>query len=224
MFPLKLYYDKGYTMLVTIKEAAKIKNVAKGKIKDMIQNGELEYTLENGVYKVNIEEMVIVKKSTVIKSKKINNLLVEITNGSNEILDVTLDLTFIESNECHSNVGKMIDKYGGERVYVWLYTDMHRTEYLQFHSIWKSPQGKLIEVTKNNAFPYKKSVYVLDKVNSVKIDKFYSYYDVQSPPNIYVKEGIVYSEYEPYKNGVYTDFKYVSQKVLFVNNLKYINL
>lgn len=211
-------------MYLTVKETAKKHKVAKGRIKDMIQNNEIEYILENGVYMVNIDSVTITEKQKTINSNLVNNLLKEITNNTNDILNVKLHHTLMESNECHTNVGKVIDMHGGERVYVWIFTDKHKTYDLQFHSIWKSPKGELIEVTKNNHFPYKQTIYILDKVNSVVVEKFNGYYDIQSPPNIYIDCGVIYSEDTPFNNSVYKEFKYVSQKAMYVNNLEYLSI
>lgn len=52
--------------MVTVKVASKELNVSKGKIKDMIKNKEIDYTLENGVYMVDIS---IMKNQPTIKIK-----------------------------------------------------------------------------------------------------------------------------------------------------------
>jgi len=53
--------------MVTVKVASKELNISKGKIKDMINDKKINYTLKNGIYMVNVEE---VKK--VLSTKKNN--------------------------------------------------------------------------------------------------------------------------------------------------------
>lgn len=59
-----------------------------------------------------------------------------------------------EFRNCHKNVQEWVDKIGGERVSGWLLDD--RKKWLKkgcylwsFHSVWNTPEGKLVDVTKN---------------------------------------------------------------------------
>jgi hypothetical protein len=58
---------------------------------------------------------------------------------------------------CHDNVKNWVDRFGGEQVYGWV---LHRNKKLiglgayiwNFHSIWKTPEGKYADVTMNPTY------------------------------------------------------------------------
>ncbi len=228
--------QKGNVMkkMVLVNDAAKAmgKSKSKSQVKIMIKNNEIDWALENGNYVVDINSYVNkpksnvnfikAKKQKVLKTRLVDNLLKEITGNTHKILDVKLYKNTMKSNYCHSNVGQMIEEFGGERVYVWMFTDFHQTYDLQFHSLWKAPNGELYEVTDNNHFPYKETVYIQDSVNSIIIIKLNNgKYDFISPPNIYIDNNVIYAEREPHINEIYTSFRYVHLFVYFIDNLKY---
>lgn len=51
------------------------------------------------------------------------------------------------SGACHLNVAHRVKHHGGERVSGWMiWTSIHFTE-AEFHSVWRSPSGELVDVT-----------------------------------------------------------------------------
>jgi len=56
-----------------------------------------------------------------------------------------------EFNECHDNVKLLVELYGGTRVTGYLIDTLPKIpRYISFlcHSVWKTPEGKLVDVTK----------------------------------------------------------------------------
>ena len=62
-----------------------------------------------------------------------------------------------EKNNCFENVEKLVDRIGGEAVYGWkLFKNKTLTKNgiynFAFHSIWKTPEGKYVDVTMCDAY------------------------------------------------------------------------
>jgi len=64
--------------MVTVKVASKELNISKGKIKDMINDKKINYTLKNGIYMVNVEEVkkvLLTKKNNFTCRKYYNSVI-----------------------------------------------------------------------------------------------------------------------------------------------------
>lgn len=90
--------------MVTLKVTSKELNIPKGKIKDMIKNGEISFELINGIYYVNVEEVKEVSLTNKIKKKSVG--IFNKYEGSMENLEEFID-TFNDKT-----VSIMDDKFG----------------------------------------------------------------------------------------------------------------
>lgn len=49
--------------------------------------------------------------------------------------------------DCHNNVIAQVALRGGEHVYGWIVWVANKIFDFEFHSVWRSPEGKLIDIT-----------------------------------------------------------------------------
>ena len=85
-------------------------------------------------------------------------------------------------NNCHNNVQRYVEKFGGERLNGWL---LYRNEQWinemgiwvwHYHSVWITPKNKIVDVTDNNL--YKKlplSTFIPDTIRKVDLENGIAY-------------------------------------------------
>ena len=71
--------------------------------------------------------------------------------------------------KCHENVASLVTRFGGKRVYGYVLEEMEnenakgetvRTEVFIGHSVWETPEGKLVDVTWGNT-PFARKYYFI---------------------------------------------------------------
>lgn len=86
-----------------------------------------------------------------------------------------------DPNNSHTNVQELVDNVGGERVGGWLLSKDKRAlkqgVYVWiFQSIWKTPEGEYVDVTKNESYGNdKESIFWLDPERQANLDEGKAY-------------------------------------------------
>lgn len=86
-----------------------------------------------------------------------------------------------DANNSHTSVQELVDNIGGERVGGWLLSkDKHALKqglYVWiFHSIWKTPEGEHIDVSKNDSYKNdKESIFWPDSERGADLDEGTAY-------------------------------------------------
>ena len=78
-----------------------------------------------------------------------------------------------EFGACFINVLNKVAKENGEIVYGWQFAEYSYMIEAQFHAIWKSPNGKFVDITKRVGTDEKKNLFVIDakrKFDGTKTD------------------------------------------------------
>ena len=82
-----------------------------------------------------------------------------------------------EHLNCHSNVQDFVDRIGGERVEGWVKTPVPGTSKAgvtlwAFHSLWKTPEGELVDCTQSqHLLDEKTAIFWLDEKRSVDLEE-----------------------------------------------------
>jgi hypothetical protein len=96
--------------------------------------------------------------------------------------DVDRKSMLSKQNNCHINVKKYIDKFGGEMLNGWLlcrkedWYDKMGLWVWHYHSVWIKPDGKLVDVTDNRNYKnLPLSTFIPDTIHKVDLENGIAY-------------------------------------------------
>ena len=169
--------------------------------------------------KKSLEKFDIGKKCTKTMHKNIIKGMREVTDG--ECYFVRRRLKGVtgngEKSACHTNVKKLVDRIGGEAVYGWKLAKYKELMGLGiysfvFHSIWKTPEGKCVDVTMcENYGDDRRLVFWHDTKRRANMEEGYTYNNVtvfkslrgsmlaRTTNNSRVKQAVAYWSSKDYK-------------------------
>ena len=68
-----------------------------------------------------------------------------------------------ENGSCFVNVKRKVERAGGRAILGWQFCEYSYMIEGEFHSIWESPVGRLIDITPGNSAEIKQTLFVVDK-------------------------------------------------------------
>lgn len=67
-----------------------------------------------------------------------------------------------EYGDCFPNVERKVQREGGSAVYGWQFAEYAYMIEAEFHAIWQSPEGKIIDITPSADPEAKQILFVID--------------------------------------------------------------
>src|SRR5687768_5682713 len=106
----------------------------------------------------------IMTKTEEFDAKNLNDLLKLISLKSTDVINVKVKTEpYSERNFCFPIVERKVREENGEVVYGWrIWKHIFMIE-AEFHSVWRSPEGELIDITPNG---FHEIIFVPDKRHS----------------------------------------------------------
>jgi hypothetical protein len=124
------------------------------------------------------------------------------------LLKYTNPLAFLpEPDECHFNVWLMINNAGGHAQSGWVLAQDKAQQFSEaiFHSVWRSPQGKLIDITPRKDRE-KRLLFVPDHKRQIVLSNHQGQPAIQTYDNVRLKDNLFITPLTPIKAVMQSDF------------------
>lgn len=116
------------------------------------------------IYKIKVPEITNDSIKQILLSIGVNNTPIYV----NTVLEPEAEV-----NNCFLNVSKKVDAEQGEIVYGWQFWERPYMIEAEFHAVWRSHKGEIIDITPKSDPTINKILFVIDdirKYNGIQID------------------------------------------------------